>query len=72
MSDVTVGIEKGDFVFLTGPMGAAVYFGVLDFAPLVKCNPCGGRRPADREKCPRCGAPSEPPARTGIEIIEQP
>jgi hypothetical protein len=58
------------FVLVTGPMGAAVYFGVLDFAPLVKCGSCGGRRPADREKCPRCGAIPEPPARTGIEIIE--
>ncbi|MHC4506464.1 MAG: hypothetical protein ACYTFI_24475, partial [Planctomycetota bacterium] len=59
------------FVLATGPMGAAVYFGVLDFAPLVKCGSCGGTRPADREGCSRCEAPSEPPARTGVEIIEQ-
>lgn len=58
------------FVFLTGPMGAAVYFGVRDFAPLVDCPSCGKKRPADREGCPRCKAAFEPPARTGVEIIE--
>ena len=63
-------IGWGVLVLILGPPGLAVYFGVREFPPRIPCAFCAKKFPSDRDACPWCHAAVQPPARTGIEIIE--
>ena len=63
-------IGWGVLVLILGPPGLAVYFGVREFPPRIPCASCAKKFPSDRGACPWCHAAVQPPARTGIEIIE--
>jgi hypothetical protein len=66
------GASIGWFVFhlFFGIPGFLAFLAIQEWPPKERCSNCRRLRVMSRVRCEHCGAPVQPPARTGIEIFE--